>query len=83
MTVLAYRYWLKDDQGTEREVTMQEWVAAEHAAGHGNKFAYNMPAHGWWSSTTARRDDAVSGRIEYILPQGGATMTEPGKVTLK
>jgi len=68
MSVLRYRYWLKNDEGVERQVPMDEWVAAEHAAGHGNKFTYNMPAHGWWSSTTVCRADAVSGRVEYVLP---------------
>ncbi len=69
MSDLEYRYWLRDDTGTEREVTMEEWVAAERAAGFRNTLGnYYQPATAAWFSTTGGRADAVSGRVEYVLP---------------
>jgi hypothetical protein len=65
-TVLGYRYWLTLDGGKEHEVSKEEWVRAERAAGFHNTMGhYNDPGTASWSAM------GNSGRIEYVLPGKG------------
>lgn len=59
--MVAFRYWLTDGAEPEREVTMQEWVAAERAAGiYNTQGREDEPAKWGWSG------GHMSGRLEYV-----------------
>ena len=61
MTVVSYRYWLTDGAEPEREVSMEEWVAAERAAGFHNTMGRpEEPGTAAWSA------GHMSGRVEYV-----------------
>ena len=61
MTVVSYRYWLTDGAESEREVSKEEWVAAERAAGFHNAMGRpEEPGTAAWSA------GHISGRLEYV-----------------
>lgn len=61
MAELRCRFYLTDGSGPEREVTMQEWVAAEREAGFSNTTGRpDLPA------TAGFAGKHVGGRVEYV-----------------
>lgn len=67
---LRYRFYLTSGTGIEREVTMDQYVSAGTAAGFSNSMGRpDLPATASWSNTAGGRSDAVSGRMQYVLPE--------------
>ena len=67
MAKFRCRYYLTVDSGPEREVSMEEWVAAEREAGISNTAGHpDLPA------TSGFAGKSTGGRIEYVTGEDDA-----------